>query len=274
MVEVQPERNSLEHLGSASIFSFRDRAVEAKKRLSAKQTADFVIKLAPELKTRLEGAEKMVVSIREISAEAFEAKHGIAFSRHPAEDQMTQVGTSMFLNMALESRYASLGLYQSYREKVGSTSIKLDTDLINDKSAEVESVSSRNSVIVRYRVVFPWKSNPENPLEIVIEGPYDLEKPEQKSVLLSAKDRGFAEACYAALMNATANFKVQCRAELYSFRSMVPSDKMISFSAAELSPLTTLLYELDVNISEEPGAWFQAFHCGFCDVARVAEHRT
>ena len=251
---VQPTRNSDEHLGSASVISFRDRAVEAKKRLSPKKTAKFIIELAPAWKTRLEETEKMVVTIREMSAEAFEAKHGIAFSKHPAEDQMTQVGTSMLLNMALESRYASMGLYQSYREKVESTSIKLDTDLINDKIAALESVQSRNSVIVRYRVVIPWKSNPQNPLEIVIEGPYDLEKPQQKSVLLSTKDRGFAEACYAALMNATAEFKVECRAELYSFRSMVPSDKMISFSAAELSPLTNLLYELDVNISEEPGA--------------------
>ena len=171
---------------------------------------------------------------------------------------MTQVGTSMLLNMALESRYASLGLYQSHREKVESTSIKLDTDLVNDKIAELESVQSRNSVIVKYRVVIPWQSSPQNPLEIVIEGPYELEKSQQKSVLSSTKDRGFVEACYAALMNATAEFKVQCRAELYSFRSTVPSDKMISCSAAELSPLTNLLYELDVSISEEPGACFQA----------------
>ena len=259
VMKVQPEQKSHKHLGSTSVFNFRDRAVEAKKRLTIKQTADFIIKRAPELKTRLEGSEKMVVTMRDMSAEAFEAKHGIAFLKNPAEEQMTRVGTSMLLNMALESRYASVGLYRSYREKVDSTSIKLDTDLINDKIAELESMQSRNSVIVRYRVVIPWQSNPQTPLEIVIEGPYELEKSQQKSVLSSTKDRGFVEACYAALMNATAEFKVQCRAEQYSFRSTVPSDKMISFSAAELSPLTSLLYELDVNISEEPGASFQAF---------------
>ena len=257
-MKVQLERKSYEHLGVTSVFNFRDRAVEAKKHLTAKKTAGIIIKLAPELKTRLEGSEKMVVTMRDMSTEAFEAKHGIAFSKIPAENQMTQVGTSMLLNMALESRYASLGLYQSYREEVESTSIKLDTDLINDKIAELESVQYRNSVIIRYRVVIPWQPSPPNPLEIVIEGPYELEKSQQKSVLSSTKDPGFAEACYGALMNETVVFRVQCRAEQYSFRSTVPSDKMISFSAAELSPLTDLLYELDVNISEEPSACFQA----------------
>ena len=81
VIKVQPERKTHEHLGSTSVFNFRDRAVEAKKRLTIKQTAGFIIKLAPALKTRLEETEKMVVTMRDMSAEAFEAKHGIAFSK-------------------------------------------------------------------------------------------------------------------------------------------------------------------------------------------------
>ena len=93
--------------------------------------------------------------------------------------------------------------------------IKLDVDLINDKAIELDSVRFRNSVVLKYRFVVPWPSKPQGPLEIMIEGPFDLETRDSRP--LSSEDRGFVEACYAALMNAKAEFKIQCRARSCQF---------------------------------------------------------
>lgn len=187
--------------------------------------------------------------------DAYEAKHRVAISKTLTEEEIAKVGTSMLLQMALDTRYASTGLYQSYRKNVKLKDIQLDVDLINDKAIELDSVRFQNSVVLRYRFVVPWPSKPQGPLEIMIEGPFDLETHDPNGPL-SSEDRGFVEACYAALMNAKAEFKIQCRAEVYAFRSRVPLDRIVASSTADLSPLTSLIYELDLRISDEPALYF------------------
>ena len=251
----RPQSDNQAQLGLASIIEFREEAARAKRQLSLKKIVDFIRKNGPSLKTRLQQVEERVVSLRETSTNAFEAKHRTAVGRALTEEQLAQAGTSMLVQMAIETRYASMGLYQSYRERVKSNNIILDVDLIDDKVVQLESVRFRNSVVLKYRFAVPWPSKPQGPLEIVVEGPFDLEIQAEQSSMTRA-DRGFAEACYAALMNATAEFKIHCRAEVYSFRSRVPRDTFITSSTKDLKPLVNLLYRLDVRIADEPALYF------------------
>ena len=251
----RPRSENQTQLGLTSIIDFRGEAAGAKKGLSPKKIVTFIRKHGPSLKTRLQQAEELVVDLRETSTSAFEARHRTAVGRALTEEQLAQAGTSMLVQMAIETRYASMGLYQSYRERVESRSITFDVDLIDDRVIQLESVRFRNSVVLKYRFGVPWPSKPQGPLEFLIEGPFDLERPTEHSSI-ALEDRGFAEACYAALMNATAEFKIHCRAEVYSFRSRVPLDTVIASSANDLKPLVNLLYRLDVLIGEEPALYF------------------
>ena len=251
----RPRSENQAQLGLTSIIDFREGAVGAKKRLSPKKIVVFIRKNGPSLKARLQEVAERVVNLRETSTNAFEARHRTAVGRALTEEQLDQAATSMLVQMAIETRYASMGLYQSYRNKVGSKSITFDVDLIDDRAIQLESVRFRNSVVLKYRFGVPWPSKPQGPLEFLIEGPFDLERQaEQSSIAL--EDRGFAAACYAALMNATAEFKIHCRAEVYLFRSRVPLDTIIASSTNDLKPLVNLLYRLDLQIAEEPALYF------------------
>ena len=238
---LQPHGADSAQIGVPDLLHFRDRSSMTRQNLSLKEIISFIRKNGPKLKTRLGDVAKWVTDIRDTSIAAYETKYHVALSKVFTEEQMAEAGTSMLLQMALENRYASVGLYHSYRTKVKAETIKLDVDLINDKAIEVETVKFRNSVIVRYRFIVPWPSKPHEPLDIVIEGPFDLEK---STPSLTSTDRGFVEACYAALMNAKAEFRIQSRAETYAFRSQVPFGRIVASSSAVLSPLTELLVRI------------------------------
>lgn len=251
----RPRLENQTQLGLTSIVDFREEASGAKKRLSPTKVVTFIRKHGPSLKTRLQQVEEWVEDLRETSTKAFEARHRTAVGRTPTEEQLAQAGTSMLVQMAIETRYASMGLYQSYRDRVKSDTITFEVDLIDDTAIQLESVRFRNSVVLKYRFGLTWPSRPQGPLELLIEGPFDLERQAEKSSV-ALEDRGFAEACYAALMNATAEFKIRCRAEVYSFRSRVPLDTIITSGASDLKPLVSLLYRLDLRIGEEPALYF------------------
>ena len=249
-----PSENDTQ-LGLTSTIDFREAAIGAKKQLElSPKIAVFIRKNGPSLKARLQQVGERIVTLSDTSTKAFETRHRKGVGGALTEEQLAEAGTSVLMQMAIETRYASMGLYQSYREKIKSDTIILDVDLIDDRATQLESVRFRNSAILKYRFAVPWPSKPQRPLEIVIEGPFDLEKQVEKSPM--PLDRGFAEACYAALMNATAEFKIYCRAEVYSFRSRVPLDTIIASSANDLKPLADLLYKLDTMIKEEPGLYF------------------
>ena len=242
-------------LGATAIVDFREQAAAAKKQLSPKKIIAFIRKRGPDIQSRLEEVSKWVVTLRNMAIDAYEARHRVSISKTPTQEEIAKAGTSMLLQMALETRYASTGLYQSYRKHVTSKDVRLDVDLISDKAMDLDSVRFRNSVVLQYRFLVPWPSKPQEPLEIMIEGPFDLETRDPNGQL-SSEDRGFVEACYAALMNARAEFKIQCRAEIYAFRSRVPLNKIAASNTANLSPLTSLIYELDLRISDEPALYF------------------
>ncbi|KAL8789924.1 MAG: hypothetical protein Q9195_006585 [Heterodermia aff. obscurata] len=251
----RPRAENQTQLGLTSIIDFREEATGARTRLSPKQIVVFIRKNGPSLKSRLEQVEERVSKLRDTSTNAFEYRHRTAVGRALTEEQLAQAATSMLVRMAIETRYASMGLYQSYIERVKSKSIILDVDLIDDGAVQLESVHFQNSVVLKYRFAVPWPSKPQGPLEIVIEGPFDPERQAEQSSMASG-DRGFAEACYAALLKEKAEFKINCRAEVYSFRSRVPLDTLFASSASDLKPLVKLLYRLDLRIAEEPALYF------------------
>ena len=250
----KPRSENDTQLGLTSTIEFREQALGAKKGLARAKIVVFIRKNGPLLIARLQQVEERIVTLSDMSTKAFEARHRKGIGGALTEEQLAQAGSSMLVQMAIETRYASMGLYQSYREKIESDTIILDVDLIDDTAIQLETVRFRNSVILKYRFAVPWPSKPQRPLEIVIEGPFDLEKQVEKSRV--PLDRGFAEACYAALMNAAAEFKIYCRAEVYSFRSRVPPDTIIASSAKDLKPLVNLLYRLDITVAEEPALYF------------------
>ena len=241
-------------------LSFRKEATDAQKELSVKKMVSFANSQGPALSKRLLEIRDMLASMRVLSVNAYSAKHRISISNALTVKQIEEARTSVLLQMALETRHASMGLYQSYRETSrtdpnaspsASDTVRLGIDLIDDNAIDLDAAQSRNNIVVRYHLLVPWRSRPQRPLELLVEGPYEPAKVFPKGT--SKQDRGFLEACYAALLNASSEFKIQCPTEFRLFRSRTPlENQKLSSSAAGLTDLTELLYDLDIKIAAEP----------------------
>ncbi|KAL9038024.1 MAG: hypothetical protein Q9214_005447 [Letrouitia sp. 1 TL-2023] len=121
--------------------------------------------------------------------------------------------------------------------------------MIDDDGIDLNAAASRNSIIMRYHLLLPTQLR-QGALEIVIKGPYEQEKAD------SPDHRGFEDACSAAFIKLTSQFRVQNPVQssaVWSFRSHVPVEgEKIPFSDEERwRPLTNLLYDPDVPIALE-----------------------
>src|SRR3989337_735726 len=101
--------------------------------------------------------------------------------------------------MAIDARSVSNDLYSSYHhqckpeiERVSSPrlskSLRLDMNLVNDPSLELERATAREDVILKYHLLVDWKPE-RTPLEFLIEGPFP--SGERRN-----PDRGLLDACY------------------------------------------------------------------------------
>ena len=252
------QRRDNNKVGSILVVDFRQEATDAQKKLSIKEIIGFANSQGPALSKRLLEIRDKIVSIRALSVNAYAAKHRVSISNALTVKQVEEARTSVLLQMALETRHASTGLYQSYRESASPSAsdiIRLGIDLIDDNAIDLDTTQSRNNIVVRYHLLVPWRSRPQKPLEFLIEGPFEPEQVITEAT--SRKDRGFLEACYAALLDASSEFKIQCPTEFRLFRSRTPleSQKLLS-STADWINLTKLLYNLDINIADEPSLEF------------------
>ena len=250
-------------VSASLVVDFRKESTEYQKRMSITKTLKFVHEKDAALSKKLLDLKDRLASLRTLSYDAYAAKHRVSLSNALSTEQLKMARTSILLQMALETRPASVGLYQSYLDTClvgtndflsGSDSIRLDLSLVDDKILDLDAAQSRDSMILQYHLLVPWRSKGLNPLEILIEGPFDLGEPLHIETE-SQPDRGFAEACYAALMNDTSEFRIPCRSEVRRFRSRAES-KISSSNPADWKPLPKLLYCLDVPIAAEPALKF------------------
>ena len=115
-------------LGSTAVADYRAQATLAKKQLSTRQIISFIRDNGPSIDERLSSVAQWIVSMRELSVNAYEAKHRSAVARVLTKEQLELARTSTLLQMALESRYASIGLYRSYKRLVELNDIKVRLD--------------------------------------------------------------------------------------------------------------------------------------------------
>jgi hypothetical protein len=122
--------------------------------------------------------------------------------------------------MAIDARVASNELYTSYHNtckpeiQTTSRSLRLDMNLVDDPTLELESAIEREDVTLKYHLLVDWKLE-RTPLEFLIEGPFLKPTTEQVT-----PDRGLLEACYAAAADSGVQFAI----DPFLFRSKRPSE--------------------------------------------------
>ena len=130
--------------------------------------------------------------------------------------------------MAIDAKTASNGLYTSYHLKCRpeiqsltappiSKTLRLDMNLIDEIELEGDRATTREELILKYHLLVDWLPE-RTPLEFLVEGPLFLNS--EEGGLHSGLDRGFLEACDAALRNGETDFTIG----RYAFRSKPPVD--------------------------------------------------
>jgi hypothetical protein len=102
-----------EGIASMSILSFRIESNRAKKGLSVKDTMAFVIFKGPRMLKELSIFREKIIELRGLWPNAYTVEHGSPVSNALTSSQLDDSGTSVLLQMAVETRMSARGLYES-----------------------------------------------------------------------------------------------------------------------------------------------------------------
>ena len=192
-------------IASMSNSDFRNDAKRIKDALSVRAAVAFINSMGPEILKDLSTVREKTIEIRELSLNAYAAKHQIFTSNALTTEQLHNARTSVLLDTAVELRLSSQRLYESCyaaSRRISASQgnfleyIKLELDLLRKMGAmDLEAVSAQGDIIIEYHFLVAW---PSRLLELFVEGPF---VPEQALALrqTSGQNDGFLSACNATL---------------------------------------------------------------------------
>jgi hypothetical protein len=259
--------------GGASTMSRTQLAVNAKLKIkegSTKKTLEFVMSKSPDLLKKIDLIRSQTADMKTIAESALSRKHQKEFSGHfLSAAKLEEVKQTILFQLAYETRLGSKGLYHSCYAASRKTStdkapikdIKLEMDLLRRGVVDSTTATTHESIALQYQLLVAW---PEKLLEIMVEGPLS---PEIQPSQYSSNDGDFYQACIKALgTKESGAFQVASIAGATWFRSYVPPEgrRITCFKNGqnpfrndnELRPLSTLLYELNTSIANEPADKF------------------
>lgn len=213
----------------------------------------FVSSTTHKTTQNLSHARELLSSLKRISTSAYYAKHRIQATDGLSKQQLEEARSSVYVDLAMEARSFSRGLYEScYKASKAANieCIKLEVDLSRqERGYELENVVKVDQLCLHYHFLVIWNAELA---EVLVEG-LTISQQEKPIVLVHADEESLlctvVEDIARMVTEIPLNFRLPYSSGGAWFTSRISTDEERILTQRspqlQLDPVASLLYQLN-----------------------------